>query len=202
MKRISMVMVTGLLAMFGMFATAGAASALPYAAAPTLSIVGCSDVKSGIAVQIAGLLKGSTVTISGPSGTMGEKVRGNGTAAAKLPVASAATTRSPRTGVDADSTAWTGTATVTVVESCAVVGGVEDVPMTRRVGTSDAVVAGVSDDDSDGTTEAASETAAGGLADTGSEVGLLGALGVGALVIGAAAVVVGRTRRRSSTDEA
>ena len=92
MKQIARAMAIGILSAFGILA-AGFASALPYAPAPTLSIVGCSDVDSGIAVQITGLRPGSTVTITWPrslqaSGTgSGDQVTADasGSAAATLP---------------------------------------------------------------------------------------------------------------------
>lgn len=191
MKQIARAMAIAILSAFGILA-AGIASALPYAPAPTLSIVGCSDVDSGIAVQITGLRPGSTVTITWPrnlqaSGTgSGDQATADasGVAAATLPTSKVGDYSVTANGVDADGTGWTGTARVTVVKSCdtteSVVETVETVERAETVQTVDT----------------ASTSA---LPKTGGDTGLLVALGAGAILLGGAAFIAARTRRASSS---
>ena len=117
MERFARVMSIAILSTLGML-IAGVAAALPYAPAPTLSIVGCSDVDSGIAVQVTGLLPGSSVTISGPSGSKSKTANGSGSVSATLPSSNQGDYTVTANGADADGAAWSGTASVTVVKSC------------------------------------------------------------------------------------
>ena len=178
---------------FGVLAVSGVSAALPYAPAPTLSIVGCSDQDSGIAVQIAGLLPGSSVTILGAritqnlsaSSAASVTATSAGSASATLPSSEKGEYAVTVNGVDADGAAWSGTATVTVVKSCEGAGTVVPVDTAEVAET----VAAVETD------------TASGLAKTGSDSGTLAALGAGAILFGGAAVIAGRNRRVSNTEQ-
>jgi LPXTG-motif cell wall-anchored protein len=186
MKRFEKAMAIATLGAFGILVATSSAVALPYAPAPTMSIVGCSDVDSGIAVQITGLRPGSTVTIAWPrmqasgSGSTGSQVTASegGSASATLPTSKQGDYSVTADGVDADGTAWTGTANVTVVKSC---------------DTTESVVQTVE------RAETVDTPSAAGLPKTGGDTGILVALGAGAILFGGAAVVA--ARRGSSTDK-
>ena len=186
MKRMAMVLATGLLALFGMSVATGAASALPYAPAPTLSIFGCSDVDNGIVVQVAGLLPGSSVAISLPGKSTSTTANTSGSASVTLLPSSPGDYIVTATGPDADGTAWTGTAAVTVVESCVVTEAVVDA--VQAVDSAEAV----------DTVQTATTSA---LPQTGGNSGILLALGAGAILFGGAAVVAARTRRLGDSNQ-
>lgn len=189
MKRKSQIVGGLLITIAAFLAAAGPAAAYP-PGVPNMTVMG-GDTDEGIAVSITGLQGGSAVTIEwhqvtaagflalAPAATSGEEsvaLDAAGDGSTTLEATEAGTYSVTGTGTDPTGAAWTETATVTVTEAEEESGGSGS---------------GGGGGDDDGST-----TDSGGLAHTGSDsTTTLVVVGLGAIMIGLAAVFGARARR-------
>lgn len=198
MNRAARILATGALAGgAALIAVAPAAADYP-PNAPSLSVAGCSDVKSGVTVKVKDLQGGSTLKVGwGPASAAGfissvraastgevtTKASAGGNASVKLSITPQGIYTITAIGVDASGNAWTGNTMVPVLASCSLGGD----------------LGGVGDGSGEGSSSGGSATGSGsdteGLSDTGADTAGLLALSVGALAVGGAAVAVSRRRR-------
>jgi hypothetical protein len=192
MKRASALLAAGLLAGVSTLALAGGASAADYPVkAPSMTLIGCPDIVTGVTVQITDLQPNSSVTTNwalvpptgaaGSTGTTNSTAVPPGTATTKFTPGVAGNYSVTAVGTALGNKPWTGTLTVNVLPTCVpAVGGEEDTTAVADTET---------------------EAVTAGLADTGGgNAGTLLAIGAGALLVGGTVVLVARTRSRRKAD--